>query len=176
MQSLGPKLEELKKKYKDNPAKMNQEMASIYKREGINPMSGCLPMLLQIPIFLALYGLFNNHFDLRGAAFFGWINDLSAPDSIWNFAPATVPFLGWNDVRLLPILFVATQLISSKMMQTPATVSNTQMKMMTYGIPVVFFFVLYDVPSGLLVYWIVQNVLSVVQQFVINKKRRRTQE
>jgi YidC/Oxa1 family membrane protein insertase len=176
MQSLGPKLEELKKKYKDNPAKMNQEMATIYKREGINPMSGCLPMLLQIPIFLALYGLFNNHFDLRGAAFFGWINDLSAPDSILNFAPVTVPFLGWNDVRLLPILFVATQLISSKMMQTPASVSNTQMKMMTYGIPVVFFFVLYDVPSGLLVYWIVQNVLSVVQQFVINRKRRLTQE
>ncbi|MDR1316036.1 MAG: membrane protein insertase YidC [Spirochaetales bacterium] len=176
MQSLGPKLEELKKKYKDNPAKMNQEMATIYKREGINPMSGCLPMLLQIPIFLALYGLFNNHFDLRGAAFFGWINDLSAPDSILNFAPVTVPFLGWSDVRLLPILFVATQLISSKMMQTPASVSNTQMKMMTYGIPVVFFFVLYDVPSGLLVYWIVQNVLSVVQQFVINRKRRLSQE
>jgi YidC/Oxa1 family membrane protein insertase len=176
MQSLAPKLEELKKKYKDNPAKMNQEMAAIYKREGINPMSGCLPMLLQIPIFFALYGLFNNHFDLRGAAFFGWINDLSAPDSIWNFAPAAVPFFGWSDVRLLPILFVATQLISSKMMQTPATVSNTQMKMMTYGIPIVFFFVLYDVPSGLLVYWIVQNVLSVVQQFWINRKRRLRQE
>jgi YidC/Oxa1 family membrane protein insertase len=176
MQSLGPKLEELKKKYKDNPAKMNQEMAAIYKREGINPVSGCLPMLLQIPVFFALYGLFNNHFDLRGAAFFGWINDLSAPDSIWNFAPATVPFFGWSDVRLLPVLFVATQLISSKMMQTPSSVSNTQMKMMTYGIPVVFFFVLYDVPSGLLVYWIVQNVLSVVQQFFINKKRRLSQE
>jgi YidC/Oxa1 family membrane protein insertase len=172
MQSLGPKLEELKKKYKDNPAKMNQEMAAIYKREGINPMSGCLPMLLQIPIFFALYGLFNNHFDLRGAAFFGWINDLSAPDSIWNFAPAAVPFFGWSDIRLLPVLFVATQLISSKMMQTPGAVSNTQMKMMTYGIPIVFFFVLYDVPSGLLVYWIVQNVLSVVQQFTINRKRR----
>jgi YidC/Oxa1 family membrane protein insertase len=176
MQSLGPKLEELKKKYKDNPAKMNQEMAGIYKREGINPMSGCLPMLLQIPIFFALYGLFNNHFDLRGAAFFGWISDLSAPDSILNFAPATLPFLGWSDVRLLPVLFVATQLISSKMMQTPSSVSNTQMKMMTYGIPIVFFFVLYDVPSGLLVYWIVQNVLSVVQQFVINRKRRLKQE
>ncbi|MDR3200748.1 MAG: YidC/Oxa1 family insertase periplasmic-domain containing protein, partial [Spirochaetales bacterium] len=176
MQSLGPKLEELKKKYKDNPAKMNQEMAGIYKKEGINPMSGCLPMLLQIPIFLAMYGLFSNHFELRGEAFLGWITDLSAPDSIWNFAPAALPILGWSDIRLLPILFVGTQLISSKMMQTPATTSNTQMKMMTYGIPVVFFFVLYDVPSGLLVYWIAQNILSVVQQFWINKKRKLTQE
>ncbi|MDR1932253.1 MAG: membrane protein insertase YidC [Spirochaetales bacterium] len=176
MQSLGPKLEELKKKYKDNPAKMNQEMASIYKKEGINPMSGCLPMLLQIPIFLAMYGLFSNHFELRGEAFFGWITDLSAPDSIWNFAPLALPILGWSDLRLLPILFVGTQLISSKMMQTPTTTSNTQMKMMTYGIPVVFFFVLYDVPSGLLVYWIAQNILSVIQQFWINKKRKLTQE
>jgi YidC/Oxa1 family membrane protein insertase len=173
MQSLGPKLEELKKKYKDNPAKMNQEMAAIYKKEGINPMSGCLPMLLQIPIFFAMYGLFNNHFDLRGAAFLPpWITDLSAPDSVWNFAPFKIPILGWSDLRLLPILFVGTQLLSSKMMQTPSTVSNTQMKMMTYGIPIVFFFVLYDVPSGLLVYWIVMNILTVVQQYVIGKKKK----
>jgi YidC/Oxa1 family membrane protein insertase len=173
MQSLGPKLEELKKKYKDNPAKMNQEMAGIYKKEGINPMSGCLPMLLQIPIFFAMYGLFSNHFDLRGAAFLPpWITDLSAPDSVWNFAPVKIPILGWSDLRLLPILFVGTQLLSSKMMQTPSTASNTQMKMMTYGIPIVFFFVLYDVPSGLLVYWIVMNILTVVQQFVISKKKK----
>ena len=123
-----------------------------------------------------MYGLFNSHFDLRGAAFVGWISDLSAPDSIWNFAPVTIPFLGWSDIRLLPILFVGTQLISSKMMQTPGAVSNTQMKMMTYGMPIVFFFILYDVPSGLLVYWIVQNVLSVFQQFVIKKKGNPAQE
>jgi YidC/Oxa1 family membrane protein insertase len=173
MQSLAPKMEELKKKYKDNPAKMNQETADLYKREGINPMSGCLPMLLQIPIFFAMYGLFSNHFDLRGAAFLPpWITDLSAPESIWNFAPFTLPIVGWSDLRLLPILFVATQLLSGTMMQTPGTGSNAQMKMMTYGIPVVFFFVLYDVPSGLLVYWIVMNALTIVQQMVINKMRK----
>lgn len=172
MQSFAPKLEELKKKYKDNPGKMNQELAAIYKKEGINPLSGCLPMLLQIPIFLAMYGLFSTHFDLRGAAFLPpWITDLSAPDSVWNFAPKSLPFLGWSDLRLLPILFVATQLISSKMMQTPSAVSNTQMKMMTYGIPIVFFFVLYDVPSGLLVYWIVMNILTVVQQYIVKMRK-----
>jgi YidC/Oxa1 family membrane protein insertase len=173
MQSLAPKMEELKKKYKDNPAKLNQETADLYKREGINPMSGCLPMLLQIPIFFAMYGLFSNHFDLRGAAFLPpWITDLSAPESIWSFAPFKLPIVGWSDLRLLPVLFVATQLLSGTMMQTPGTGSNAQMKMMTYGIPIVFFFVLYDVPSGLLVYWIVMNVLTIVQQMFISKAKK----
>ena len=173
MQTLGPKMEEIKKKYKDNPAKMNQEMASMYKTEGINPMGGCLPMLLQIPIFFAMYGLFNSHFDLRGAAFLPpWITDLSAPESIWNFAPFKLPIVGWSDLRMLPILFVLTQLVSGKFMQTPAAGSNTQMKMMTYGMPVIFFFILYEVPSGLLVYWIVMNVLTIVQQLYIKKKSR----
>jgi len=173
MQSLSPKMEELRKKYKDNPAKLNQEMAALYKKEGINPMSGCLPMLLQIPIFFAMYGLFNKHFDLRGAAFIPpWITDLSAPESIYSFAPHKIPLLGWSDIRLLPVLFVITQLISGKITQSAGTVSNAQMKMMTYGIPIVFFFVLYDVPSGLLVYWIVMNILTIFQQMYINRKRK----
>jgi YidC/Oxa1 family membrane protein insertase len=172
MQEFAPKLEELKKKYQGNPQKMNQELAAIYKKEGINPMTGCLPILIQLPIFLAMYSLFNTHFELRGAPFFGWITDLSTPESIFNFAPHKLPLLGWSDIRLLPILFVGTQLVSSKMMQTPSTVSSTQMKLMTYGMPIIFFFILYDVPSGLLVYWIAQNILSVAQQWVMNRKRR----
>lgn len=173
MQTLAPKMEELKRKYKDNPTKLNQEMAELYKREGINPMSGCLPMLLQIPIFFAMYGLFSKHFDLRGAAFIPpWITDLSAPESIYSFAPHKLPILGWSDIRLLPILFVITQLISGMFTQTAGTASNAQMKMMTYGIPIIFFFILYDVPSGLLVYWIVMNILTIFQQMYINRKRR----
>ncbi|MFQ3619788.1 MAG: membrane protein insertase YidC [Spirochaetales bacterium] len=173
MQTLAPKMEELKRKYKDNPTKLNQEMAELYKREGINPMSGCLPMLLQIPIFFAMYGLFSKHFDLRGAAFIPpWITDLSAPESIYSFAPYKLPIVGWSDIRLLPILFVITQLISGMFTQTASTASNAQMKMMTYGIPIIFFFILYDVPSGLLVYWIVMNILTIFQQLYINKKRR----
>jgi YidC/Oxa1 family membrane protein insertase len=165
MQEMSPKITELREKYKDNPQKLNAEMATVYKKEGINPLGGCLPMALQFPFFIAMFGLFNNHFDLRGATFIpGWITDLSSPESIWNFGEFTLPFLGWNDLRLLPVLFVATQLVTSKTMQTPQA-SAGNMKMMTYMLPVVFFFVLYNMPSGLLVYWIVTNVLTAGQQY-----------
>ena len=84
MQDLQPKIQELQAKYKNNPQKLNQEMAEFYKREGYNPLSGCLPMLIQFPIFIAMYSLFNNHFDLRGASFIpGWINDLSLPEAVY---------------------------------------------------------------------------------------------
>ena len=171
MQTLAPKIKELQEKYKDNPQKMNAEMAEFYKKEGYNPLSGCLPMLLQIPIFFAMYNLFNNHFDLRGAMFIpGWIPDLSLPESIWTF-PGTfkLPLLGWTAIRLLPFLYVGSQLLYGKVTQTPDQQSNAQMKMMLYVMPIVFFFILYDVPSGLLIYWIFSNVLTMVQQVAINK-------
>jgi YidC/Oxa1 family membrane protein insertase len=170
MQMISPKIKELQEKYKDNPQKMNMEMANLYKKENYNPLSGCLPMLLQMPIFFAMYSLFNNHFDLRGAMFIpGWIPDLSLPETIWNFAPARIPLLGWSDIRLLPFIYVASQLIYGKVTQTPDTAGNSQMKMMLYAMPIVFFFVLYNVPSGLLVYWIMSNVLTMIQQLAINK-------
>ncbi len=174
MQVLNPKIQELRQKHKDNPQKMNKEMQELYKKEGVNPLGGCLPMALQFPFFIAMFGLFNNHFDLRGATFIpGWITDLSAPESILNFGNFTVPLLGWNDLRLLPILFVASQLLSSKLMQNPgAGTSNSQMKMMQYGLPLMFFFILYNMPSGLLVYWIFSNVLTVGQQFYSTQKRK----
>lgn len=174
MQMLNPKIQELREKYKDNPQKMNQAMADLYKKEGVNPLGGCLPMGLQFPFFIAMFGVFNNHFDLRGATFIsGWITDLSAPESILNFGEFTVPLLGWNDLRLLPILFVASQLLSSKLMQNPAAgSSNRQMQMMQYGLPLMFFFILYNMPSGLLVYWIFSNMLTVAQQFFITQKRK----
>jgi YidC/Oxa1 family membrane protein insertase len=169
MQMIAPKIKELQEKYKSNPQKMNMEMANLYKKEGYNPLSGCLPMLLQMPIFFAMYSLFNNHFDLRGAMFIpGWIPDLSLPETIWNFSPASIPLLG-SDIRLLPFVYVASQLIYGKVTQTPDTANNKQMKMMLYFMPIIFFFVLYNVPSGLLVYWIMSNVLTMVQQLAINK-------
>ena len=171
MQELAPKIQEIKEKHGDNPQKMNQMTADLYKKEGVNPLGGCLPMLLQFPFFIAMFGLFNNHFDLRGAVFIpGWITDLAAPESIFNFGEFTLPLLGWNDLRLLPIVFVATQLLSTKFMQTPSA-QGGQMKMMTYMLPVVFFFVLYNMPSGLLVYWIFSNLLQVGQQ-VLTKRRK----
>ena len=171
MQALSPKIKEIQTKYKDNPQKMNAEMAEFYKKEGYNPLSGCLPMVIQIPIFFAMYNLFNNHFDLRGAMFIpGWIPDLSAPEAIYNFPnDFRLPLLGWTAIRLLPFIYVGSQLLYGMVTQTPDQKGNSQMKMMLYAMPVVFFFVLYDVPSGLLIYWIMSNLLTLVQQLIINK-------
>jgi YidC/Oxa1 family membrane protein insertase len=170
MQSLSPKIKEIQDKYKDNPQKMNLEMSALYKKEGYNPLSGCLPMIIQMPLFFAMYNLFNTHFDLRGAMFIpGWIPDLSLPESIWNFAPFRLPILGWSNLRALPFIYVASQLLYGRVTQTPDQKGNAQMKMMLYAMPVMFFFILYDVPSGLLVYWIMSNVLTLIQQLTINK-------
>jgi YidC/Oxa1 family membrane protein insertase len=171
MQALSPKIKEIQTKYKDNPQKMNAEMAELYKKEGYNPLSGCLPMLIQFPIFIAMYNLFNNHFDLRGAMFIpGWIPDLSVPEAIYNFPDGfKIPILGWTALRLLPFLYVGSQLLYGRVTQTPDQQGNSQMKLMLYIMPIVFFFILYDVPSGLLLYWIMSNLLTLVQQVIINK-------
>jgi YidC/Oxa1 family membrane protein insertase len=177
MSALSPKMKEIQDKYKNNPQKLNAELAALYKREGVSPLSGCFPILLQMPIFFALYGLLNSFFELRGAGFLEpWIKDLSQPDSIWNFAPTSILFIG-SDIRLLPILMAVTQIISSKLMQ-PAGSSGgssqqqSQMKMMTYAMPVIFLFVLYDVSSGLLLYWTMTNILSIGQQLYINHRQK----
>jgi YidC/Oxa1 family membrane protein insertase len=171
MQALTPKIKEIQEKYKNNPQKLQVEMGNFYKQEGYNPISGCLPMLLQIPIFIAMYNLFNNHFDLRGAMFIpGWIPDLSLPESILDFPENfKLPLLGWTAIRLLPFIYVGSQLLYGKVTQTPGQQSNTQMKMMLYVMPIAFFFILYNVPSGLLIYWIFSNLLTLVQQLIINK-------
>lgn len=170
MQALSPKIKEIQEKYKDNPNKMNAEMAEFYKREGYNPLSGCLPMIIQIPIFFAMYNLFNNHFDLRGAMFIpGWIPDLSLPEYVWDFSPFKIPFLNWSHLRILPFIYLGSQLLYGKVTQTPDQQGNSQMKMMLYMMPIVFFFMLYDVPAGLLLYWIMSNLLTMVQQVAINK-------
>lgn len=177
MQEFQPKVKEMQEKYKGNPQKLNQEMAAFYKKEGYNPMSGCLPLLIQFPIFIAMYNLFNNHFDLRGAAFIpGWISDLSVPEAIFTFPTINLVIWQLSALRILPIIYVVSQLLYGKYtsMTSPGQ-SATQMKLMMYGMPIMFFFILYNTPSGLLVYWIVSNVLSIGQQIVINdilKKRR----
>jgi len=168
MQSLQPKLKELQEKFKDDPKKLNEQTMGLYQKEGVNPLGGCLPMLLQIPVFFALYSLFNTQFDLRGALFIpGWIPDLSLPDSVfhWGFA---LPFVNWTDFRLLPLVMVGTQIWTSALSQ-PTGGMTGQMKIMTFGLPFIFFFMLYEMPSGLMVYWCVQNILTVVQQGYINK-------
>jgi YidC/Oxa1 family membrane protein insertase len=171
MQALAPKIKEIQDKHRGNPQKMNQEMAEFYKREGYNPLSGCLPILIQLPIFIAMFQLFNTHFDLRGAMFIpGWITDLSVPESIWDFPEGiSVPFLNWTALRLLPFIYVASQLLYGKVTTNPAQAGNMNMKMIIYVMPVVFFFIMYEFPSGLLVYWTMSNILTLVQQVILNK-------
>ncbi len=172
MQELQPKIQELQAKYKSNPQKLNQEMAEFYKKEGYNPLSGCLPLLIQFPIFIAMYSLFNNHFDLRGAIFIpGWINDLSLPEAVYSFPTINLVIWRVSAIRILPIIYVVSQLLYGRFMQQPTSAGQSagQMKFMMYGMPIMFFFVLYDVPSGLLVYWIASNILTTVQQVFINR-------
>ena len=177
MQALTPKINEIKEKYKDTPTKMNAEMADLYKREKVNPMGGCLPMLLQMPIFIALYGLLTKHFDLRGAVFIqGWIIDLSGPESILYFGNLfQIPLLGWTDIRLLPILFTITMIISQKLMQSPGAdaAGGSSMKMMTTMMPVMFFFMMYNAPSGLLLYWTITNFFTMIQQKFISSRAKK---
>jgi len=173
MSTLQPKMEEIRQKWPDNPTKQNEEMAVLYKKEKINPMGGCLPMLLQFPILIAFYGLLNKHFELRGAMFIpGWIPDLSRPDVVATL-PFNLPFLG-NELHLLPIFYTVSMIFSMKITQSGSTAASGQqgmMKFMTYGMPLMFFFILYSAPSGLILYWSVMNAISIVQQVYTNKKR-----
>jgi YidC/Oxa1 family membrane protein insertase len=177
MQALSPKINEIKEKFKDTPTKMNAEMADLYKREKVNPMGGCLPMLLQMPIFIALYGLLTKHFDLRGAMFIqGWITDLSSPESILYFGDLfKIPLLGWTDIRLLPIMFTLTMMLSNKLMQSPGAdvAGGSSMKMMTTMMPLMFFFMMYNAPSGLLLYWTITNFFTMLQQKFISYRRKK---
>ncbi|HUF17976.1 MAG TPA: YidC/Oxa1 family insertase periplasmic-domain containing protein, partial [Thermoanaerobaculia bacterium] len=156
MQSVQPKVNALKDKYKkaktdaEQRQKMNVEMMKLYQQEGINPMSGCLPILLQLPILWAFYGLLSNAIELRGAEFIGWIRDLSAPDPYY----------------ITPILMTATMFIQQWM--TPTTLDPMQRRIFMV-LPLVFGFIFKDFPSGLVLYWLVQNVLTIAQQAIMNR-------
>ncbi len=173
MSALQPKIEEIKNKFPDNPEAQNAAMAKLYKDEKINPMGSCLPMLIQFPIFIALYGLLNTNFDLRGSMFIpGWINDLSIPDTIFTL-PFSIPFLGAS-IHLLPILYVVSMIFSMKITQNTSTAGQQagMMTFMTYGMPIIFFFIMYNAPSGLLLYWSTVNIISIGQQLLVNKKKK----
>jgi len=177
MQKLAPQINELKEKYKDKPQELNAATAALYKAEGANPMMGCLPMLLQFPILIAIYQFINNSYELRGENFMLWINDLSAPDALFAFSK-DLPFLHWSTFNLLPFLYIATQMLSTWIMQpkkdkehknSKAGAQQAQMKFMQYGLPLMFFFLLYGAPSGLFVYWITMNLVTTLQQSLYNK-------
>ncbi len=171
MSTISADVEAIKVKYPTNTQKQNEEMQKLYKEKGINPMGGCLPLLIQFPILIAFYGLLNKHFELRGAMFIpGWIPDLSVPETVATLK-FSIPLLG-NQIHLLPIIYTASMIFSMKYTQasTQNTGSKNNMWFMTWGMPIMFFFILYSAPSGLLLYWSTQNALSIIQQVVTNKK------
>lgn len=167
MKKLQPLMAEIREKYKDDKKRMNQELMGLYKIYKINPMGGCLPMILQIPVFFALYRMLYQAIELRHAPFFGWINDLSAPDRLFNFN-FTVPFMHPpSGIPVLTIIMGVTMFLQQKM--TPTAGDPTQAKMMRL-MPLFFTVIFINFSSGLVLYWLVNNILSILQQSYISKK------
>ncbi len=168
MKKLQPEMARLREKHKDDKKKMNEELMALYRTYKINPMGGCLPMILQIPVFIALYRMLYGAIELRHAHFFGWINDLSAPDRLFNFDIGYIPLMQPPyGIPVLTIVMGATMFFQQKMSPPPG--DPAQAKMMTF-LPIVFTFIFINFPSGLVLYWLVNNVLSIAQQHYVSKK------
>lgn len=165
MQKLQPKMVKLKEKYKDDPTRMNQEVMNLYRTYKVNPLGGCLPMVLQIPVFFALYKVLLQSIELRHAPFMLWITDLSAPDRL--FIGIDIPWLG--GLPVLTLLMGASMFLQQKM--TPTTADPTQAKIMMF-LPVIFTFMFLNFASGLVLYWFVNNLLSILQQYLINRQQK----
>jgi len=164
MQKLQPQMARIREQYKDDSQKMNKEIMELYRRHKVNPLGGCLPMLLQTPILFGLYRALLNAVELRHAPFAGWINDLSAPDRLGTFH---IPFVDPPGIPVLTLLMGASMLAQQSM--TPTTGDQTQQKMMMF-MPVVFTFMFLQFPAGLTLYWLVNNVLTVAQQYAMKRR------
>ena len=159
MKLVQPKVLELKERHKGEPQKLNQAMMEMYRKEKINPLGGCFPVLIQIPVFIALYWVLLSSVEMRGAPWWGWIQDLSKPDTlfgVWFGAP----------IGLLPILMAVSMFIQTKLNPTPP--DPLQAKLMMF-MPLAFSVMFFFFPSGLVLYWVVNNILSIAQQWQINK-------
>jgi YidC/Oxa1 family membrane protein insertase len=161
LQHLQPKMEELRTKHKKDPARMQKEMMALYKEHKVNPMGGCWPILIQMPVFIALYAVLANCIELRQAPFFGWINDLSTPDVLFR--------VGAFPIHVLPVIMFGTTILQQKL--TPMT--DPRQKMMGYMMPVMMLFIFYSFPAGLNLYWTMNNVLTVAQQWNIHREAER---
>lgn len=151
MQKLQPKIAALQEKFKDDKQKLNIEMMNLYKTHKVNPVSGCLPMVIQIPVFIALYNVLSNAIEFRHAPFYWWIKDLSAMDPYY----------------IMPITMGVSMLVQQWM--TPSTAADPLQAKMMYAMPIIFTFMFLNFPSGLVIYWLVNNVLSIAQQGVTNR-------
>ncbi|MFZ6771759.1 membrane protein insertase YidC [Undibacterium sp. SXout7W] len=151
MKVVTPKMQAVRERYKNDPQKMNQAMMELYKTEKINPLGGCFPILIQMPVFLSLYWVLQASVEMRGAPWVGWITDLTSPDP-------------WY---ILPVIYAISMYITTKL--NPAPADPMQAKMMMF-MPLAFSVMFFFFPSGLVLYWVVNNVLSIAQQWVINNK------
>mgnify|MGYP000356050844 CR=1 FL=1 len=159
MKEVQPRLLEMKERYKGEPQKLNQAMMEMYRKEKINPLGGCFPVRIQIPVFIALYWVLLASVEMRAAPWVGWIEDLSKPDTlfgVWLGAP----------IGLLPILMAVSMFIQTKLNPTPPDPIQAKLMML---MPIAFSFMFFFFPSGLVLYWVVNNVLSIAQQWQINK-------
>jgi YidC/Oxa1 family membrane protein insertase len=167
MKKIQPLMKEIREKYKNDKKKMNEEVMGLYRTYKINPLGGCLPMVVQLPVFFALYRMLYQSIELRHAPFFLWIDDLSAPDRLFNFS-FSIPFMEPPyGIPVLTIIMGATMLLQQKM--SPPMGDPTQAKMMMF-MPLIFTFIFINFSSGLVLYWLVNNILSISQQYYIQKK------
>lgn len=167
MKKLQPKMQEIRSKYKDDRKMMNQEIMNLYKLYKVNPLGGCLPMILQIPVFFAFYKMLYQAIELRHAPFLWWINDLAAPDRLFNFdvkIPLMAPPYG---IPVLTIIMGASMFLQQRMSPPPG--DPAQAKLMMF-MPIFFTAIFINFPSGLVLYWLVNNILSMAQQYFIAKK------
>jgi YidC/Oxa1 family membrane protein insertase len=162
MGTLQPRIKELQEKYADDRQRQSQEMMKLYKESGVNPLGGCLPILLQFPVFIGLYYALQSSIDLRHAPFFGWIRDLSAPEQV-----AIIPILDLP-LRVLPLVMGASMVLQQRL--TPSTsMDPAQARMMMTVMPVMFTVLFYQFPSGLVLYWFVSNLLAVGHQYWLKR-------
>jgi YidC/Oxa1 family membrane protein insertase len=164
MQALQPMMEEIKEKYKEDQQKMNQAIMNLYKEYKINPLGGCLPMFLQLPILYALWAIFRSDIVLRQSNFIWWIKDLSIPDTILRL-PFTLPFFGMNQISGLATLMAVTQFIQTKM-----TTTDPRQKFIVYFMPIMMWLIFNNFPAGLNLYYFVYNLLAIGQQYMLNRK------
>ena len=164
MKNLAPRMKTLKERYGDDKQKFQQEMMAIYKKEKVNPLGGCLPMLLQFPVFIGLFFALQSSIELRDAPFFGYITDLSAPATLFVIPGIDLP------VRLLPILMGLSMVVQQRM--TPMTMDPAQARMMMTIMPIMMTVLFYQFPSGLVLYWMVSNVLGIAHQYWVGQKQR----
>ena len=167
MRKLQPMMAKIREKYKGNKQEMQKQLMGLYKTYKINPMGGCLPMIVQIPVFFALFRVLPNSIELRHAPFILWVKDLSAPDRLFSF-PFQIPFMAPPyGIPVLTLIMGASMFLQQKMTPTPGDPAQAKMMML---LPIVFTFLFINFPSGLVLYWLVNNVLSIAQQYRINRQ------